>query len=236
MKNMFKIFILFIFGIILSGCSSSENITIENTGVTNEEFKIFADNQYYYFQEDPISEYINSQVDPYRSELEQAGYSYDTYTTMDNSGIEIKKIYNNICSYFNNSHFIKRLYGSVICNETENYYEIRSNTSLLYNGNESENYLLDNFDNVRFSLETELYIDDQNADEVDKNVYTWTFKRANLDKSFRLKILKHNLSNNIVKPKNSSKTSYVVIGIIVLLVLFISYVLYMKHKRRQIDY
>lgn len=236
MKNILKISLLFILIIILSGCSATENISVANSGVTDENFKVFSNNEDYYFQEDPVSDYIDSRLSIYKEKLEQFGYNYDIYTTMDNSGVEINKTYDNICNYFNNSLFIKKLYGSVICTETENNYEIISSSNLLYNGNDSDNYLLDKFDNVSFSLKTDLYIDDQNADKVEENVYIWNFKRSNLNKAFRLKIQKGNLTGNIVKPKKDSKTAIIVVGIIVLFLLFISFVLYIKNKKRKIDY
>lgn len=236
MKNILKISLLFILIIFLSGCSATENISVANSGVTDENFKVFSNNEDYYFQEDPVSDYIDSRLSIYKEKLEQSGYNYDIYTTMDNSGVEINKTYDNICNYFNNSLFIKKLYGSVICTETENNYEIISSSNLLYNGNDSDNYLLDKFDNVSFSLKTDLYIDDQNADKVEENVYIWNFKRSNLNKAFRLKIQKGNLTGNIVKPKKDSKTAIIVVGIIVLFLLFISFVLYIKNKKRKIDY
>ena len=45
MKNIFKIVIAALFITILSGCTLEENITIENSGATDEKTKIYTLNK-----------------------------------------------------------------------------------------------------------------------------------------------------------------------------------------------
>lgn len=245
MKNIFKIVITVLFITILSGCTLEENITIENSGATDEKIKIYADNEYYNFQEKPISEYIEETLTPYEEQLNSVDYNYKVFSDIDNSGVELNKTFDGVCEYFNSSEFIKRLYGTINCTETDDYYEISSVSGLLTGGTESDEYILDLYDKVSFSIDTMFKITDSNADKVKNDIYTWNFEKSNTDKNINLKIAKNDLivieNNDYVKDvKKRENNSFILtilgVGAGIIFVSLIIFILLKKYKSKRIEY
>ncbi len=227
--------IIFIVMIFLSGCDAKESILIENTGLTNESLKIYADNEYYFSFDEPITTHINNQLDLYENKLYDEGYNYKAYTNMDESGAQINKTYDNLCDYFNKSLFIKNLYGSVNCLEKDGYYEISSNSNVLSSDSNSSNYVVDNFDNISFSIESSFDIVKQNADDVKNGIYTWKFNKDNLDKSIHIKIKtdkKFYGNNSTSYKKNKKKESSAIYILILSVILVIILIIMFLRKRR----
>lgn len=233
MKNKIKFLTLIFIIIFLSGCTMEETVTIETTGVVNEKFNVYADNEYYYFQEAPVTDYIRSVLEPYEVELANNYYDYNVYSNIDISGVEGKREFSNVCDYFEKSLIIKKLYSSVDCIEKGDYYEVNINTSML-SGN--YNSIMEEFDNVNFSIETKLNVLSQNANKVKKNVYTWDINDSNVNEGIYIKIAKKEINKSTKNFKSNVFIFKYFTILTIILIGLICITLYSKYKKNKIKY
>ena len=239
MTNKIKYFLIIFMLIFLSGCSIKTSVVLNNNSA-KEKIEIYDDNENYYFQEEPITTYIKNVLYDYEYDLVQEGYDSDVFTGMYTSGVNIQKDYDGICSYFKSSEVLKRLYNEISCTKRGKTIYVQT-SELLVNGDTDDGYLLDNFDNISFSITTPLKIKSNNADKISKDEYTWNIAK-NVDKNIKIIIKqtrKSSLNNNSIIRANS-KTNikpFIIIGTIMILVTAVIITLsVINYRKNKIDY
>lgn len=216
---------------ILSGCSANEKIVIDKDK-SSETINVSDDNVNFSKYETPITDTVYELFRPYKEELIYNDYKYDIFTKFEDSGITITKEYDDICKLINSSVILKKLYNSYSCNETNKYYEIKSNGNLLTNGSLDDQYILDSIDEFELSIESKFEVEDSNSDLVNGNVHTWKFSKNNPNKILNIKIKK----DSIIKKHASLFTIIISIITFVIICLIIGIILYKKNRRNKIIY
>lgn len=236
---MKKVIICIIFLIILSGCTIKDNVIVNYNGSVKEEVHVLQKN-------DIIGNNLKSMVDNKISQnklvLDYKKYNYNYEKGSELSGAVIYKNYDNICSYFENSAFNQYVYKYMDCNLNNGYYEIKNDTEYIPYCPECSDWPA--LEKITYKISLPIPAEEQNADEINGNTYTWNYDKDTTNKNFYLKISKSKLEDyksNYIKNKkqkeNNKKYIIIGIGIAVLFVILIgSIALYIRHKRNSIDY
>lgn len=236
--NIKKIIICILLLIILTGCTSKGEITMESDGSIKEKVVIDVPNND--LSEKELEKQMNLILDNYNSALELRNYKKKFIYNNNLSSVEFTNTYDNICKYIENNLFTQYLYKKISCTEDELYYEIKNETNHI-------SYCIDcttwpSLDNVSFSITLPIEAIESSSDIVSGNTYTWKFDDKTLDnKEFYLKISKESLNKNIIKEKRKSNFANVffkiIIPLIILMVIaFISFDLVKKYKSKNLEY
>ncbi len=218
-KRKFLLLIISVF--LLSGCSAEYNLTIN---------------------EDTMEEDINAIFDKareseYASNMEQirrtAYYNFDTreneYYTFKKDEDENNIILNYKYRYTDNnlykSEAFSRCYYKRIVNVTDDYITISTDNQVacLYKDGEKE------IDNITVNIRTNLKVEENNADEVNGNIYTWYINDQNYtDKPINIKIKKERVTTPI--EIGLVPTIFIII-IVIILIIFTTFVVITKNKK-----
>ena len=238
-----KIVLIIVMLFVLSGCTVNSNVTLNYDGKVTEEILLLNKSELFGNDAKEINTSLDDEIEYYNSVIDYREYEYEKIVEKDKSGVRVYKSYDNICSYFRDTAFNQYVYEHIKCIETEDYYEIESDTEHIpYCVDCAEWPILDD---VNLILHLPIQASEHNADSVDKNVYTWHFdKETTNDKTIYIKINKNQLKENEVKQEKKNKIlhSAKTIGIIVLIVslLIVGYLifrkLYKKYKQNKLDY
>ena len=243
MKKIKVFVLLFIVVILLSGCMVESNITMDPYGKVKEELKIFDKISNLGDNKSEAESYISSVLDKYSMAFRARGYSKDIETKSDLSYAIITNTHDNINSYFEDTIFSQYVYEQMKWEETDEYYEIKNVTDhITYCGDCSDWPALDS---VRVNITLPIPALESNADEINKNTYTWIYdKNSPADKSFYLKISKSELKENekvyedkVRRNKTIKNVSVIVIVSLVCIgiLMFVIY-MYKKAQKNKLDY
>lgn len=157
-----KIIGILVLTILLSGCTTEYNITI-NDGIITEDINIYAnkndstenDTFEYYKKNDVISFTDSDSV-----------YVYDKSVLEDDTGLNLKFEYRNLNAYALSSFFNDCFSKSSISSDEEKIY-IKASGFTCY----SYNYMIVTDASINFSTNHEVL--EHNADEVTEGIYKW---------------------------------------------------------------
>lgn len=229
---MKKIILVLFVLILLSGCTSTSNVIVSEEGKVTEEV-ILSENKSNF----PSDSYVKNMIDNYLQlyEEDMEGYNYEDISDKNYLKVRLSKKFDNICSYFNDSSFVKKALSNVSCKKVNNTYEIKADVnSLSCEGDCLEGPLVDNID---FFLKLPNSAILENADEVENNTYAWHISGNDLN-NINLIINNPNIEK-VHNKQESNKNIYiiicVIIFIIILILLFIIY-LVKKYKKNRFEY
>lgn len=229
-----KIIVSILLLIILTGCTTKGEITMESDGSIKE--KVVIDVETNNLDEAKFDNYINLVLDNYNSALNLRGYSKNIVYNKDISKVEFTNSYDNICKYIENNLFTQYLYKKISCTEDELYYVIKNETNHISYCKDCTSW--PSLDNVSFSITIPIKAVENSSDLVSNNTYTWNFDKNTLDsKEFYLKINKEELNQNNKKNENINTLIKIVIFSIILLGLVATcYILVKKYKSKKLEY
>lgn len=236
-----KLLLLFIL-IILSGCSVTSNISINENYNVEESTRISFDNSLAVNYYSP-KEYANEYIEYYLSAIKLKNYEYSLEEGSETSSVDFTKTSNDICKSINENLFSNHLYKTIKCSEDEEYFIIDSV------GEQSISKPLSmktfNAENVVINVKLPVLAEENNADIVNDKTYTWEFnKSTSSDKSIHLKISKTKVEENYknVKKQEDKKNNGSIIGIIIFIIiliiglLLVANILYKKYKENKLEY
>lgn len=218
MKNKIKLIILIIPLILLSsGCTATYTLnitkdTIEENFDIKETFEQTYKNAYLNekgsldgFQNNP--NYLNKYVKQMQEKYLNYYINKDNFNR-DNS-LRINSLYENGYVYFlTNSKDYNQKNNSLINNIVKDSLIVNDNNIIVHLDN-IPNYLIENLDNLKIVITTDLTVTSNNADSVEDNKYTWNYdKTNNLNKSISLYIERPKVEQETKKDNNKNNTSH----------------------------
>lgn len=235
-----KIFVLFIL-IMLSGCTVTTNLNISENFIVSEETTISFSNSLAINYDSP-KELANLYIEYYLSAIKSKEYKYSLNEGNERSSVVFTKKSSDICKSINENLFSSHLFNTVKCKEEGNYFIISSdgNQKLVLSANKKT------FDvnNVKINLKLPIPAEENNADIVKNNTYTWYFdKYSSKEKSIYVKINKETLEKKKDEVQNKKQIEntisngsiiVVILGVIISL-LVISYLVYKKAKSNRLE-
>lgn len=243
-----KILLILFILITLSGCTVESNVIMDEYGKVKEEVKVLIPSKDISNKKDRIDSYVKTAINSYEAALNAVNYKYDIINDVNNkSGALIYNEFDNVCSFIQNTVFSQYLYKRIDCNESEYFYEIKSSS-------EHIPYCADcnawpALDDVKLKITLPISADENNADEVEKNTYTWKYNEStSSDKGIYLKISKAALEQKKIeadkKKANNKKIdkslgiikTIVIIGLIFVGIGFVMLKGYKKYKSNKLEY
>ena len=229
---MKKIILVLFVLILLSGCTSTSNVIVSEEGKVTEEV-ILSENKSNF----PSDSYVKNMIDNYLQlyEEDMEGYNYEDISDKNYLKVRLSKKFDNICSYFNDSSFVKKALSNVSCKKVNNTYEIKADVnSLSCEGDCLEGPLVDNID---FFLKLPNSAILENADEVENNTYAWHISGNDLN-NINLIIDNPNIEK-VHNKQESNKNIYIIIGVIIfIIILILLFIIYLvkKYKKNRFEY
>ena len=166
-----KILSVLIFVMLLSGCSGVYNLKINDNLSIDENMSIKLD-----YNEDSYDKALKLFKD---NDIKEDNYSI---VVSDNSmEIEYKNTYDSMEDYILNSKMYSQLFPNV--DYANDHSQVLLNTNSVF----SNNVKL-----LKINIETPLNVTENNADDVNDNIYTWTinedtgYKEINLEMNYLL--------------------------------------------------
>lgn len=212
----YRIIILILIVILLTGCSGSYKVSIKEDLSVKEELKtnIKKENENYdrtlkLFEENKVPE------DNYKIVLDDK-----------NIKITYKSEYDSIEDYLLNSRIYKIMYDNVYYNNDKNKKSINTYSPIKLDKTYSTLSVNDmNMSNFMIEINTPLNISKQNADKVSKNKYIWNYNKKTHDKNIKFEI---DLS------KRADDYKYlIIISSMIILVLIVAVYIFKKFRNTQ---
>ncbi len=224
--------------VILTGCTPTVNITIEDNYKIKEQV-LFEYNNIYEEESNNI-DYLNAYLNYYKNVLNAKEYKVDYNVKDKTTEVEIYRNSNSFCDTLNASLLTHHLYDSFRCEETSESIIIESigNHAISKPQNEREF----NFNNLTINIELPLKAEDNNADNVKGKTYTWKFDEHSLpEKSIKLVLNKTKMENkkNVAdfKEENKDNVAIIILSVIIVGVIIAAiYICYKKYKETHDEY
>lgn len=200
---MKKYLILVICALILTGCSATVDINVDDYYDTTEKTTISFNNSQAVGYES-VNDYANKYLDFYKSAIKLRKYSYTFDEGKTESIVTFNKEKEDICTYVNNNMFSVYLYNVLKCTDNGEYYIIQSEgvNSLSLPSNKKKF----NIEELTINVKLPIRADENNADFIDENMYTWKYDlNTQENKSIYLKISKSLLAENKHKVETKDK-------------------------------
>lgn len=241
MKKIKCIISIIVLLIILSGCTVKSDVVVNYDGKVSEKVTFKAPSSG--LSESDFNNRYNMTLKYYKDALDTRKYKSSIIYGKENGSVVLTNNFDNICEFINKTVFSQYIYKHISCTETENYYEIKNETSHIAYCSDCNTWPV--LDNVEFNLTLPINAEENNADSVNKKTYTWKFDSTTSDdKGLYIKINKNDFEKNAKKEKNKNKVingiknnSYIFIFVILALVIVIAgKVLYDKYKNNKLEY
>lgn len=221
-KNIFLLLILF----LLTGCTCNYNVSVNKDLTIDEEVTIYGTSKLYsaYYKTNKV-DVLKENLDHYTEELEENNYEYSLYEE-DNPYVVIKKKYQNMEEYLNNSKFFNDYFDEISYNKDGSIVKVET---VGYNPNEEDNpdrfYVEDALINVKLGYE----VLDTNMELIDDktNSFSYHFREDNED----FKIL---ISYDLSKKFNPHKKNmiYIVVAILIIIITWVT--LFFVNRKKKI--
>ena len=240
MKHKKIILILVI--ILLTGCKVNSNIEIDYNYNVKEKIDIIFSNSLAVNNSSP-KRYAEDFLEYYKPVIDFKKYNFEITEEKDESYVTFSKDSKNICDNLNYNMFLPYLYKSIDCFEDDSYIILKSKGEQLISKPLSEKKF--NVEEVSINIKFPIPLEENNADKVKDNTYTWNYDlNTDASKEIYLKLDKNKIIEKQQEVVKKEKTSNVLnkvgivslIVVIIIIISFISYTLYKKYKSNQLDY
>ena len=205
-----KVLILFLGIILLTGCSGTYNLKI------NEDLTV----------EENIDFTISSNNDAYNKTLklfEDNNISKDKYDVVasdKNVKITYNETYDSIEDYIINSKLYKNLFDTI--NYENNGKEINISTSSVFKLDDSDSEFITEENNIsllQINVETPYKVVESNAENISDNIYSWTLNKDTTNKDIDFKINIRNKANSYISIIVLSLIGVIVVGTITVIII-----------------
>lgn len=230
---MKKVFLLIICLMLLTGCSASIKSEVLNNGRVIETVNITQNISNLYLGDQVPQEYLNETLSVYSDTLDEEGYKYSSSVTNSEIIVTLTKEFSDICSYFNNSLFVKTSSSNLSCVNKDGNYKIEGDISYFICGDDCMEP--PSIDNATLTIDLNKEPISSNANTVNKNSYTWNFDSSS-DTKLELTVKNNDpILNSMVK--SVSPITWVIVGLVIVCIfVLIGFILYKKYKSNRIDY
>lgn len=228
-----KKFILALFSlIILSGCSANISLNIDDKNNVTEKAYLFEKNDIVQDSGMTKEEFLNSSYEILGSDSFMNYVHLKKYNNED-FGMEFSKETKGVCNAFKTSAF-SDFFDKLDCFEKKNYYEIKAKSNyMIYSINEEE---LPTINNITIEVQLPESAISSDADIVEGNKYIWKYTKDNVA-TFNLKIKKYKTDSiNIIKVETSNINIWIVLGVVLIIILVVSGILFIKYRKNKLQY
>lgn len=244
MKKVFKFIILFLFVIILSGCTTDYDLIIDENNMVTETFKITIPNEVILRQNDDIEIFLDNRIKNYKSIRRYKNYIYDRKVGKDASYLKMTMKYENLQDY-SNSSFLNNIFENLIINENKKFTVFKTVGNYYYEniyGAEptDEGYELEpgsptqiTVGNVNISIKLHNKLIESNADIEDEknNVYTWKLTPDSKEEYIYIKYSNKKRYDIIFKDFISNYSAIIIlVSVVVGIVLGVFLIILGKHS------
>lgn len=205
-----KVLILFLGIILITGCSGTYNLKINEdlSVVENIDFTISSNNDAYnktlkLFEDNNISK-----------------DKYDVVASDKNVKITYNETYDSIEDYIINSKLYKNLFDTI--NYENNGKEINISTSSVFKLDDSDSEFITEENNIsllQINVETPYKVVESNAENISDNIYSWTLNKDTTNKDIDFKINIRNKANSYISIIVLSLIGVIVVGTITVIVI-----------------
>lgn len=224
--------------VILTGCTPTVNITIEDNYKIKEHVVFEYDN--IYEEKSNNTDYLDAYLSYYKNVMDTKNYKVDYEVKDKTTLVEVYRNSDSFCDTLNASLLTHHLYDSFKCEDTSESIVIESigNHAISKPQNEREF----NFNSLTINIELPLKAEENNADNVKGKVYTWEFDEHSLpEKSIRLVLNKTKMEKNKkaadFKEENKDNVAIIIISVILVGALIaVIYICYNKYKETHDEY
>lgn len=222
-----KILLILVILILCAGCDVKYKITINEDGSVDEYASLTEDSTFFeQYPKSSIGRVVGFLLEPHLDELNDKEYEVKNVITNETGGAVITKKYDDIEQYVNNNLFYSQFTNKI------NYSKDGAIVTLIAEGafeKDAQVPELFNVDTAEIIIEVPYKVTENNADEVNGNVYKWIFKKS--DKEIREIKLVYN--SKIKVNAGNIYMYYIAIGVIViaLIAMLIFYYKFNKKKK-----
>ena len=185
----FKIVLLFFSIIILTGCSGSYVVKVNDDLTVTEKISVNIKNQ-------------NGLYERAKKLFEDNDINEDQYEitqTDENLKIEYTNDYSSFLSYTINSKLYKQLYNDYNYNQDKDSISLKASGNLKLDSESNENIINDyNISLFQIELDTPFEVISNNSDEEYKTRYIWNLKSSDDKKNIEFKMSNKVTSNNYI--------------------------------------
>ena len=221
MKRIFLLLIL----LLLTGCSCKYDVTLNRDLTVNEEITIYGtDKLYSSYYKTNKSDVLKQNLDNYIEVLEENNYEYQLISDA-NPYIIIKKKFNNMEEYINNSKFFNDYFDEIRYNKDGNIVNIET---IGYNPNEEDNLERFYVESADINIKLMYEVEKSNTKIIDDASNTFKYSLNNYNDDFGIQI-----SYNLNKVFNPHKKSTIIIILAVIVTIFTWMIWYYSDKKKK---
>lgn len=217
MKRFFKIIILMVMLIIITGCSGNYNVEIKKDMSVSEDLYLTYQNE-----NDAYSKTLKIFKD---NKVPEKNYS--VVINNNNVIVTYNNSYDSIEEYITESKVYKQLFDEIQFNKTDKYIDIYASQYLKLKNSYINNFgtNLNDIDILQINITNPFKVDITNAEISNNNTYTWALKSGDVEKKIEMQF----------KPTLNTfpyKQTIVLISVIVC-TFIIMFTIYRRFKQRQ---
>ncbi len=247
MNKIRLILILFIFTIILSGCTATDTVTLNDEGKVTESVSIMESNSNVLYGNKTLKESIEQTLSEYRSALSVRKYKTNINIKAEKSGVVVTNEFDDFCKFIDNTIFSQYIYNHINCTSDNEFYTVESVGDFI---TLDSHYVADPIpDIMKIKLNLPFSLTENNADEINDNTYTWIYdKNTNASKTLKFKVNKsevERIKKEAIEKKKKEEFKKKIIkitSIIFAILLFVGLAyaitirLYNKMQENKLDY
>lgn len=247
MNKIKMVLVLFVLGIILSGCTATDTVTLTDEGNVTESVSVMESNSKVLYGNKTLEESVKQALSEYASALNVRKYKTNVKVEAEKSGVIINNEFDDFCKFIDNTIFSQYLYTHINCYSADEYYTVESVGNFI---TLDSHYVADQVPDVmKLKLKLPFSLTENNADEVNGNTYIWTYdKNTSPDKTIRFKVSKsevERIKKETEERKRKEETKKKVIKItsvilsillFIVLIVAIAFRLYKKAEKNKLDY
>lgn len=219
-KILLAVLVLF----IMTGCSLDYNIILKDDLSIKEEFEAseplnYFFEEYEFYDRDEIIDIFFE-----RDKEKQPKVSYKKINNKDDTGAIISAEYKDLKDYLNRTTIYKQYFEKIEVSEESNIVSIESKGKFYpYVTQDFERYAIDD---AKIKIKVPFKVIENNADEIEKDIYIWKIDKETKNKKI---ILRFDKKNNIKLNNEKNMTLTIVISVISI-IIFVGLFIFAKLK------
>ena len=221
-KNIFLLLILF----LLTGCSCNYNVRINKDLTLDEEITIYGTSRLYnaYYKTNKL-DVLKDNLENYLDEIKENNYEYSLKEN-EEPCIILKKKYQNIEEYLNNSKFFNDYFDEISYNKEGSIVNVET---IGFNPNEEDNPDRFYVENAIININVAYEVNNANTEDIDNKTNTFRYHLTEEEKEFKI-LINYDLSKKYNPYKKN--TVYIVIAILIIIITWT--IFYFVNRKKKI--
>ena len=224
MKKKFLLIIMII--MLCAGCKAKYNITISKDGSVEEYISATETSEFYEsYEHSSVGRVIGFILEPYNDILSSNNYEVSNIFNVDESGVILKKKYNNVEDYAKNTIFYSQFSNDKVKYDLNGNFVTLSIKGQFLKISQQQNRFAIN--DAYVSIRLPFKVKESNADKVSGDTYTWIFdKNAEEEREI-------NIVYDRTKLVGKSDNTVIIVIVIIAVLLGVTFFAYKKTKDKR---